>query len=336
MGQMVASGEISLGRFSGHSAAEHDTRSIAHVHGSYYTNAQTGGNDDNSDVSLHAFTRNHQYTKDHVHSYNTGVPNWTNTGTEIRFSDFFGTISGTNTRWSDTSTHTLSGTSLFTVNEEDIYGKHVWTQTTMEGEWDHTNERLKVVFKDREYNGSSGTTSQVNSSTNYYYVTGGKSAGGDDRWSYITSAAMNIQIDNATAQITRQLTDGTAVIRVHYITNSHNIGSSGGTTLKSWGPSSSQTYTGQDYNSGYKTIDDYHGHKFTMAITCSVNAGSAQDVDNVKVATFTLGSGGFIEYTIRITSERVSTYKRIRMPYISSSCPRIHAYSKTAGFGSKG
>lgn len=335
MGTMASSGKISLGRPSEFTAAEHDTRSIAHVHGSHYTDSDDDGNDDNSNVRLGAFRRNHPVYPDHVHSTNTGVP--TLSDGEVRFSDFYSTTSGTNTRWSSSDVSiTGSGGGFVSISTDYNYGNARLASTQLKCTWQTSSNRLRVQIYDHTLEGSVNDYDLRN--TYYLYITGGLDAGTTQRFSSIDRLDCNFVFSNCYLYCYSQIdASGTAVFSCKYRQSSSNMET---------GTTSFYAVDSNSLSDPFNKTTDYwqassgnpsNNSTFGWGIFASANAGSPQSIDNIKSVTFQTKTGGYIDCNFRLYSERRFTTVKIRKNRYSNGNPYLLAHSTDKGYsGGKG
>ena len=337
MGIMSPSGKISLGRSDTFTAGEHDTRSIAHVHGSHYTgsNDNPGAKDDQVDVSLGAFRRNHPVYQDHVHSSQTDIPTFSDG--QIKFSDFFSTTGGTNTRWNSSDVYLATTSNFMNRTAQDLtYGDHVVVSSQLRCTWQLTYNRLKVDLYDHKK--VDGTNSYLLRHTYYFDMTGGLDRTANKRFESIQQLDCRFKFNNCYLNCYAQITvSGTAVFSAEYRADSSDLETG---TSSFYSVASNTVLNPMTVNTSYCTVSNgnpTNNSTFGWGLRCSANAGSPQSQDNIKIVNLTANAYGYIDMEFRMYSERRFSTIKIRKNRGSSTNPYLYANSTDQGFsGGKG
>ncbi len=333
---MSSSGKISLGRSDTFTAIEQATRCIAGVHGSHYTDANPGANDDQADVSLGAFRRNHPVYLDHVHSSQTDIPTYSDG--QIKFSDFYSTTGGTNTRWNTSDIYLAQNSSFMDITAQDLsYGEHQAVSSQLRCTWDlTTGNRLKVQMYDHRY--QSGNNSYFLRHTYYLALTGGLDRVASKRFESIDRLDCRFKFNNCYLNCYAQITaSGTAVFSAVYRANSSDLETG---TTSFYSVVSNTVLNPMTVNTNYATVSNgnpTNNSTFGWAIRCSANAGSPQSQDNIKIVHFKANAYGYIDMEFRMFSERRYSTVIIRKSRYTSTNPELYANSTDQGFsGGKG
>ncbi len=333
---MSPSGKISLGRASSFTAIEHATRSIAHVHGSYYTDSATnpGAKDDQDNISLGAFRRNHPYYTDHVHSTNTSVP--TVADAEIKFSDFYSTTGGTNTRWNTADQYLPLTSNFMNRDTQDLtYGSSLRVSSQLRCTWELTLSRLKVQMYDHVY--QSGNNSYFLRHTYYFTLVGGLDRTVNARFESIDKLECRFKFNNCYLNAYKQLDSGTALFKCIYRANSYDL-ETGDSSFYS--VASNTTLNPMTLNTDYCLVNSgnpTNNSTFGWGIELAANAGSPQGEDNIKIVHFKANAYGYIDMEFRLYSEERFSNILIRKSRYTSTNPELYVNSTDQGFsGGKG
>ena len=337
MGIMSPSGKISLGRSDTFTAVEHDTRSIAHVHGSHYTgsNDNPGAKDDQANVSLGAFRRNHPVYQDHVHSSQTDIPTYSDG--QIKFSDFFSTTGGTNTRWNTSDIYIPTNSNFMQRSAQELnYGDHVVVSSQLRCTWQLTYSRLKVDLYDHKE--VDGDNNYILRHTYYFYLTGGLDRTDNKRFESIYKVECRFKFNECYLSCYSQITvSGTAVFKAIYRADSSDLETG---TSSFYSVASNTLLNPMNVTTNYCTVSNgnpTNNSTFGWGIRCSANAGSPQAEDNIKIVHFSTRNYGYIDMEFRMFSERRASTIKIRKNRYTSTNPELYANSTDQGFsGGKG